>query len=155
VASEELQSIQADLVDYNMVSFLTHTGIRQGRVQADTAYLYGDSASLKLFGMHVVFYNDDGRDRADVVSESGELDQRSNRMVARGHVVLTIYADNRTIESAEINYDPDRNRIWSDSATVMRYADGRVSRGSSFESDLEFKNVQVKNPTGAVGGIVF
>lgn len=155
VASEALQGLQTDLVYYGMVSFLTNEGVRQGRVEADTAFVFNDSTNLQLRNMRIVFYDDDGRERARVVGDSGEMDQRSNRMVARGHVILTIQADGRRVESAELNYDPDRDRIWSDSATTLTYADGRVTKGSSFESDLEFKNLTVKNPTGAIGGIVF
>ncbi len=155
IASNELQGIQADLIDYGMMSYITHAGIREGRVQADTAYFYNDSSSLQLRGMHVVFYNDDGRERAAVVAEGGEMDQKTQSMIARGHVVLTIQGDGRKIESPELNYDPERDRIWSDSVTVLTYPDGRVTRGTAFDSDLEFKNVKIANPTGAIGGIVF
>lgn len=155
VASNELQNIEADLIHYGMVSYLTASGVREGRVQADTAYVYNDSSSLQLRGMRVAFYDEQGRDRATVVAERGELDQNTDRMIARGNVVLTIHGDGRRIESAELNYDPNRDQIWSDSATVLTYPDGRVTRGTSFQSDLEFRNVQVANPRGAIGDIVF
>jgi LPS export ABC transporter protein LptC len=150
-----LESIQADNVIFGMVSYLTSSGVRQGRIDADTAYIYNDSSSIQLRGMHVVFYAEDGTERAVVVAERGELDQVSDRMVARGNVVLTIHTDGRKIESPELQYDPNRDRIWSDSATVMTMADGRVTRGTSFESDLSFDNVKVANPRGAIGEIVF
>ncbi len=138
-----------------MVSYLTSQGVRQGRIDADTAYVYNDSSSIQLQGMHVIFYAEDGQERANVVAERGELDQVSDRMIARGNVVLIIRADGRKIESPELQYDPDRDRIWSDSATVMTMADGRVTRGTAFESDLSFENVNVANPRGAIGEIVF
>jgi LPS export ABC transporter protein LptC len=151
----DLAGIQADNVIFGMVSYLTSKGVRQGRIDADTAYIYNDSSSIQLEGMHVVFYAEDGTERAVVVAERGELDQVSDRMVARGNVVLTIRTDGRKIESPELQYDPNRDRIWSDSATVMTMADGRVTRGTSFESDLSFENVKVANPRGAIGEIVF
>lgn len=155
LASDELQGIKADLVNYGMVSYLTASGVREGRVQADTAYVFNDSSSVQLRGMRVVFYNEDGRERATVVADGGQLDQGTDRMLARGHVVLTIHGDGRRIESAELNYDPNLDRIWSDSATVLTRPDGSVTRGTSFESDLEFNNLRIANPRGAIGEIVF
>jgi LPS export ABC transporter protein LptC len=155
VATEDVQELKADLVNYGMTSFLTAGGVRQGRVQADTAYFYSDSSKIDLVGMHVVFYDEDGRERATVTADGGEMDQASNRMLARGHVVLIVAADGRKIESPELNYDPNRDRIWSDSTTVQTMKNGQVTRGSAFESDLEFKNMRIANPRGAIGDIVF
>ena len=130
-------------------------GVRQGRVEADTAYAYADSSELSIIGMHVVFYDDDGRERATVTADRGHMNQRSQRMEAEGNVVLIVAADGRKIESPELNYDPSRDLIWSDSATVQTLKNGQVTRGSSFKSDLEFKNITIANPRGAVGKIVF
>ncbi len=154
VASSDLQGIKADVVFYGMESYLTSQGIRQGRVQADTAYMFNDSSAIEVRGMHVVFYDDEGREKATVTSNRGELDRKSDRMIARGNVVLVVAADGRKIESAELHYDPDLNRIWSDSATVMHNG-SQVTRGTAFQSDLEFKNVRIENPRGAVGGDIF
>jgi LPS export ABC transporter protein LptC len=109
---------------------------------------------VSIVGMRVIFFDDNGRDRATVTADSGRLNQRTQRMLARGHVVLVVAADGRKIESAELNYDPDRDRIWSDSATVQTLRSGAVTRGTSFESDLEFKNVRIRNIRGG-GDIVF
>ena len=50
VADQELLDLQADNVMYGMVSFLTASGVREGRVQADTAYAYADSARVVIRG---------------------------------------------------------------------------------------------------------
>jgi LPS export ABC transporter protein LptC len=154
VASADVQGIGADLVQYGMVSYLTASGVREGRVQADTAYAFYDSATVKLRGMRLVFYNPDGSERASVTADSGELNENTDRMVARGNVVLVVHADGRRLESSELNYDPDQDRIWSDSATVQTMADGTVTRGTAFQSDLDFKNVVIRNIRGG-GNIVF
>lgn len=154
VAAASTQEIKADGIMYGMTSYVMAAGVRQGRVDADTAYAYNDSAEVSLKGMHVIFYDDNGRERASVKADSGRMNQRTQKMVARGHVVLVVATDGSKIESAEMNYDPDRNLIWSDSATVRTMADGKVTRGSSFKSDLEFKNVTIGNIRGG-GNIVF
>lgn len=154
VAAEAVQNIKASAVLYGMTSYLTKAGVRQGRVDADTAYTYGDSSDIYIVGMHVVFYDDNGRKRATVEADSGRMNRRTQDMVAKGHVVLVVAADGRKIQSAELNYDPNRDMIWSDSATVETMTDGTVTKGSSFRSDLEFKHVTIQNIRGG-GGIVF
>ena len=59
-----------------------------------------------------------------------------------------MHADSSTIESAEIYYEPDIDRIWSDSATVRTLNDGTVQRGTAFESDMSFENLRIANMTG-------
>jgi LPS export ABC transporter protein LptC len=154
VAAEAVQDIKASSIIYGMTSYLMAAGVRQGRVDADTAYTYSDSSDISLIGMHVVFYDDNGRERATVTADSGRMNRRTQSMVAKGNVVLVVAADGRKIQSAELNYDPNRDRLWSDSATVQTTADGVVTKGSSFVSDLEFKHVTIQNIRGG-GGIVF
>ena len=152
MASPELLQLGADNVMYGMTSYLTLSGVREGRIEADTAYLFADSSTAHLRSMRVVFYDDRGEERASVTGLAGEWDQSSDKMIARGNVVLLVRSDGRKIESPEIHYDPQSERIWSDSATVQTLADGTVTRGTAFQSDLEFENLRIENPRG--GGIV-
>jgi LPS export ABC transporter protein LptC len=152
-ASAELIEMGADNVAFGMVSFMTSNGIREGRVEADTAYMFADSSMAKLRRMKIVFYNENGTERAVVTGDRGEWNQNTDRMVAHGNVVLIVHEDGRKIESEELNYDPTQRRIWSDSATVQTMADGSVTRGSAFQSDMEFKNVRIENIRGRVGRI--
>ena len=152
VANEFMAGIEAPVV-FGMTSFITVDGVREGRVEADTAFTFPDSAMIDLRGMTVWFYDEEGRERATVAGRTGEWHQESNYMVARGDVVLRVHTDGSRLESAEIHYDPDNERIWSDSATVRTLADGSVTRGSAFESDIEFENVVVRDPRGSVGRI--
>ena len=152
VASEFMAGIDAPVV-FGMTSFLTVDGVREGRVEADTAFTYPDSAKVDLRVMTVWFYDEEGQERATVSGRTGEWHQETNYMVSRGDVVLRIHTDSTRIESAEIHYDPDTERIWSDSATVRTLADGTVTRGSAFESDIEFENVVVRDPRGNIGRI--
>lgn len=155
IAPAELTEIDADNVLYGMTSFLTASGVREGRVEADTAFFYADSAKVYLRRMELIFYHEDGRARATVTALRGTMDTNTDAMLAQGNVVLIVHADGRRIETSELHYDPQRDRIWSDSATVQTLADGRVSRGTAFESDMEFTNVRIQNPRGDVGEIIF
>ena len=151
VADEELQSMESDAIAFGMVSFITDNGIRQGRVEADTAYVFEDTGLAELHGMNIVFYEEDsGREQATVEGIRGEWNRETNRMVARGDVVLLIHADSSTIESQELFYDPALGRIWSDSATVRTLRDGTVTSGTAFESDMSFENIRIENARGGI-----
>ena len=144
VVSPDLLEMDAEGVMYGMRSMITVEGVREGMVSADTAYFYEDSANVELRQLSLTVYTDEGLERALVTAERGWLNLDTNEMVARGNAVLTVRTDNRIIESAELHYDPNEDRIWSDSATVQRY-EGTISEGSSFESNLDFTNVLIRN----------
>ena len=152
VASEFMQGIDAPVV-FGMVSYITANGVREGRVQADTAFTFADSAKVDLRVMVVTFYDEQGRERATVRGRTGEWNQDTDRMVARGDVELLVHTDSSTLRSQEIFYDPDADRIWSDSATVRTLANGSETRGSAFESDIEFTNVRILNVRGTAGRV--
>lgn len=152
VATEFMQSRDAPVL-FGMVSYISANGVREGRVQADTAFTFADSAKVDLRAMTVTFYDEQGRDRATVRGRTGEWNQDTDRMVARGDVELFVYTDSSTLRSQEIHYDPEIDRIWSDSATVRTLKDGTETRGSAFESDIEFTNVRILNVRGDAGRI--
>lgn len=150
VADEQLQSMEADYVAFGMVSFVTANGIREGRVEADTAYIFEDTGLANLHQMNIVFFDETGRERATVEGVSGEWNRETNRMVARGDVELLVHQDSSTIETQELFYDPGLDRIWSDSATVRTLSDGTVTSGTAFESDMSFENIRIENARGGI-----
>lgn len=142
VPSEYLQ-FDADGVVFQMTHRFTQEGVLQALVLADTAIQWHDSTAVALRVVDLRIYAEDGTERAHVTSQRGTLDTRTERMTARGDVVLVIPGEQRTIESEELHFDPRGERIWSDSAFVMRHQ-GRLLRGASFTSDLEFRNFEIR-----------
>jgi LPS export ABC transporter protein LptC len=151
-APPELEGLDSPIV-FGMVAFMSSNGVREGRIQADTAYTFADNTQVDLRVMTAVFFDENGGDRATVTGREGTWDQETDYMLAMGDVVVLIHEDGSKLESAEINYDPGIDRVWSDSATVRTLADGSVTRGSSFESDIAFENVDLRDPRGAAGRI--
>lgn len=152
----ELEEMEAESVVYQLSTTLTKEGVREAIVQGDTAFFFPDSTVVLLWG-HVrltAFHEESGLQKAAVTSDRGRLDTRSNAMIAWGNAVLEV-ADGRRISSVEIHYEPERNRIWSDSASVLEEADGTVLEGTSFTSDLEFTRLRVANPQSRGGVIRF
>jgi LPS export ABC transporter protein LptC len=150
----EFEQLESNVV-FGMVAFMSANGVREGRIEPETAYTFPDSALVRLHGMIAVFYDENGAGRATVTGREGEWDQETNRMASYGDVVLLVHTDGSRIESAELHYDPDSDRVWSDSATVQTSAEGSVLSGTAFESDIEFTDVRLMNPRGGGGQIRF
>ena len=142
IAAPELLESGADHVMFGLVQQVSVNGIREGRVEADTAFAYPDSSLYSLRNPILVLYNEQGAERARVIAKRGRFNYATKEMVARGDVVLTIPEGNKRVETEELNYDPNGDRIWSDSLTVMR-EQGTVSEGMGFSSDLDFRRLQV------------
>ncbi len=151
-ANEFMQGIDAPVV-FGMASYITTAGVREARVEADTAFTFADSAKVDLRVMTVTFYDEMGLERATVRGTRGEWNQDTDLMVARGDVELLVHSDSSVIRSPEIHYDPESDRIWSDSATSRTMADGTTTSGSSFESDIEFTNIRIRDVRGDAGRI--
>lgn len=152
VVDEFMEGLEAPVV-FGMVSYITTNGVREGRVQADTAFTSPESSRVDLRDMTVTFFDEQGRDRATVRGRTGEWNQDTDQMVARGDVELFVHTDSSTLRSQEIHYDPNIDRIWSDSATTRILKNGTETRGSAFESDIEFTNVRILNVRGDAGRI--
>lgn len=141
VAPEALLNMEADQMVIGVETHLRQEGIRRALLSADTSFFWEDADSVALRNLSLQSYDETGEIRARVTAREGTL-YEGDRMIARRDVVLVIPEEDRRIESEELNYDPEGDRISSDSATVM-YTGDQVITGSSFESDLYFRNVTV------------
>jgi LPS export ABC transporter protein LptC len=147
--AQDYESLPADQVLIAVEHSMTNGGIRRSLLKSDTTYMFNDSASVHLRGVNLEMYTETGELRATLTSLTGELDQNTNRMVARGNVVLTVRgANGRTVWSEELHYDPQQGRMWSDVPTRTRTVDGQEMSGDAFTSDDSFSNFRVTNVRG-------
>ncbi|HEV2129556.1 MAG TPA: LPS export ABC transporter periplasmic protein LptC, partial [Longimicrobiaceae bacterium] len=80
-------------------------------------------------------------------------DSASGQMVARGNVVLTTLDTDaqRRLETEELHYDLNGDRMWSTQAVVLH--DGPTTvHGTSFRADARFQNrvIEGARTTGGV-----
>jgi LPS export ABC transporter protein LptC len=142
VASDGVPEMDADQVVIGFEHVQTQEGVRQSILVADTAFFWEGADSVVFLNVRMTAFSETGAIRATVTSQRGI--QRDHRLVARQSVVLSIPEDSRRIESEELHHDPELERIWSDSATVM-YTGEQTVYGSAFQSDLQFSNVTVRD----------
>lgn len=141
-------------IDYiimeQMENVLTRNGVRSGLVTSDSSYIYEDSSTAHLFGVHMILYSETGVEESNLTADQGWLHQRTDELTAVGNVVLTIPQDGRRIETSELHYDPVRDEISSDSSTLQILNGNRTRATCGFSSDLSFRNFNLCGPIGDI-----
>jgi len=147
VAGHGFRNLPADQVVFDLDTDIKELGVLRARLHADTAYIWEDSATTLMFPMDLKLYDENGTENAHLTAREGELDSRTNRMVARGDVVLVADGGARRILTEELHYDPRIARVWSDVHTVFYDGDSRME-GQGFRADDGMRDVEVFQSTG-------
>lgn len=141
------RDLPADHVVWDLDTDIKDMGSLRARIHADTAYIWEDSARTLMFPVEIRLFDDNGAQTAHLTAREGEHNTNTDRMVARGNVVLVTEEDGRRLLTEELHYDPRRGRIWSDVATVMHQGDTRVE-GSGFRANEDMSDIEVFGSTG-------
>lgn len=138
----------ADQIIYGMRHKVTTEGVRKADLRSDTAYTRPGDPVVRLRGVRLVFFDENGRQTGELTSKTGEYNLGAGTMIARGNAVLTLSGPKgpRVIETEELHYEQRADKVWSDVATTMKEA-GNTYRGNSFTSDTKFQNVNVQQLT--------
>lgn len=149
----EAPDLPADMVIEGVTYTITLEGVREALLVADSGYVHEDSAAVDLVDVDLRVYEaSTGGEKAHIVSETGVLNTRTQAMIARGSVRVSL-ADGAVITTEELHYRPEEDRIWSEVATTM-VRGGTTVRGTGFTSDAEFRNYQIQGAR-TEGGIRF
>lgn len=146
LASSDQLAVDADNVVIGLTHNMTKEGVRSALLYADTAYVYEDSSQMELRRVRLTLYDESGRKTADVTSQRGRLNTVTRQMTVTGAVDLKTTQSGQRIQTEELHYDPQSDRLWSDVRTVLT-EQGTVVRGSGFTSDSRLRNLQVRGAT--------
>jgi LPS export ABC transporter protein LptC len=145
---ENFREVPADMIVIGMTEYMTAAGLRRARLRGDTAYVHDDSGKVKVKGVDLLIFDEQGGESAKLTSRDGDFNTATQAMVARGNVVLiTTKGKTRRIETEELFYEPQNKRIWSNVKTLM-IEDGERATGDGFTADDQFQNIQIKNLRG-------
>jgi LPS export ABC transporter protein LptC len=147
VAGSGFRTLPADQIVFDLEMDIKDLGVLRARLHADTAYIWEDSAKTLMFPVDLRLFDDHGGENAHLTAREGELETRTNAMVARGDVVLVSPEQNRRILTEELHYDPRTKRIWSDVHTVFFDGASRIE-GQGFRADDQMRDVEVFQATG-------
>jgi LPS export ABC transporter protein LptC len=129
-------------------TFTNPDGIRSSVLRFDTLYSWNDSVDSEIRGVDLTVFNLDGSERARVTALGGTVDPLFQGFTAHGNVVVIIPSEGRRVETEELQFDPEGEQIRSETCFVMTAPGAAPVRGSSFVSDLEFRNFHVENTGG-------
>ena len=139
-------SDSADQVLYGFVHYLTRDGVREGRVEADTAYFYDPTQTTILRNMRLSFIDSAGTENATITSKIGTYKWQTGDMTADSNVVLRSN-DGRVLKSEQLFYDATKKEL--STPLFFTYDNtGDHIQGQGFRSDLKFEHVVVKQPVG-------
>ena len=153
VASGDVANMEADQVMFGVEHFVTGNGVVRGVLRSDTAFMYEDSALVRVRPVDLTLFSEEGDTAGVVTARGGVLNTRTQVMVATGDVVVQEVGGDR-IETEELHFDPNRDRVWSEVATVI-HRQGSVLRGTGFTSNTQLTDTRLDTPRGEVQGIEF
>jgi LPS export ABC transporter protein LptC len=135
----------ASQVTYGMNMRVTENGILKADLFADTAVTPVGETRTQMKKVRLTFFNP-GEPPSKLTSKTGEYDQVSGAMIARGNVILIVPGDkgSRTIKSEELHWDQRSDRVWSEKVTSITES-GQTLVTQGFTSNAKFTNVQGNN----------
>ena len=139
----------ADQVLEGFSHYVTNEGVRQSRVEADTAYFYEATQITNLVNVKVTFYDLKGAESSTLTSKTGVYRWQDGSMEANGNVVV-VSPDGRRLATERLRYDNTSNQISTDRHFTFDRGDEHLE-GNSFRSDPDFRNVVTDRPRGVAG----
>ncbi len=140
----------ADQVMFKMSTKITNEGVLRSYVEADTAYIYQRSQIMDLRKFTARLLDEKGNLKSTLTADQGLYVTYSNKLDARGHVVITS-TDGDRIQTEHLIYDKMANQVTIDTAFVYDSPKGHLT-GNSLISDIDFNNVTVGQPKGRQKG---
>lgn len=120
---------------------MTSQGVKKAVLRAEQLYFYDQTSTVIGDTIQVDFYNPQGEFLSMLTAKTGTINQATQAMTATGNVFVR--GTDSTIETEELHYDPEKDRIWSDVPTTINQR-GNVIRGKGVESDPALKEIQIR-----------
>lgn len=139
-ASEETSGAEREIKGFELTE--THEGRRSWVLHAETAWRFANFDEVKLKDPKLEFYDDQGKMTSTLTARRGTVDEKSGNMNAE-EAVLLVTTDGDTLETDEMNYDRDEDRITGPGHVRIRKPD-RVLTGVGFEAKPDLSEYQVK-----------
>lgn len=149
-ATESVVADSADQIMLRMATKITNEGVLRSYVEADTAFIYQRSQTMDLRRFTARLLDEKGNLKSTLTADRGLYVTYSNKLDARGHVVVTT-VDGQKITTAHLIYDKMANQVTIDTTFAYDSRKGRLT-GNCMKSDIDFTNVDVCQPKGRQKG---
>lgn len=140
---ESTQNVEITFSDSGRVSFEI-TAPLLNKYNGDNSYM--DCPE----GIRIISYDVNGEKEAILTAEYAISEERTQRMEANTHVVITNVKNGDTLKTEKIIWDKGSKRIHSDVEVRQIRSDGTVNIGDGFDADERFTKYTVRNPRGEI-----
>lgn len=152
VAEVEQAADSADQLMIGLRQVMTHEGIRQAYLEADSAFIYETSGRVELKDIRVTFFTVTGVETSVLTAKEGAYNLRSGQMEARRECVVVMTSGAR-LTSSVLRYDQTKNEVSTDQPFVYDATDRHIE-GEGFVSDPAFTSIRTLRPRGTAGRFV-
>ncbi|MCX6825784.1 MAG: LPS export ABC transporter periplasmic protein LptC [candidate division Zixibacteria bacterium] len=147
--SVKVAKVRPDQQLRNAHIILYNKALKTTDVQADYVEKYEKYDSTLAWILKVLFFDSTGREVSNLVADSGLVREKTNTMVANGHVVV-ITEDSARLETEQLSWNARDNKIESDSFVTI-YQRGDTLTGYGLEADQRLTRIKIKKQvTGSI-----
>src|SRR5688500_7549659 len=133
----------ADQVMSGVQFLLTGGGVQQGKLLADSGFMFENSTRIELRGVTTDFFTKTGEKTGTLTAREGTYRKQRGDLEARKDVVVISADSRRRLETEQLRFDERTNLITTDSAFVITQ-DGQVARGVGFSTDPDVRRFECK-----------
>ena len=139
----------ADQVLSGVEFLLTAGGVQQGKLEADSGFMFENSTRIELRHVHTDFFTKTGDQTGTLTSREGTYLKAQGSLEARDSVVVVSTDGRRRLTTPQLRYDERTNLITTDSAYTLTQ-EGQVHRGIGFATDPDFRRFECKSACSGI-----
>jgi len=134
----------ADQVLSGVEFLLTAGGVQQGKLNADSGFMFDNSTRIELRHVRTDFYTKTGDPTGVLTSRAGTYLKSQGNLEARDSVLVVSTDGRRRLTTQQLRFNEQSNLITTDSAYVLTQ-DGQVNRGVGFSTDPDLTRFECKS----------
>ena len=142
----------ADQVLSGVEFLLTERGVQQGKLEADSGFMFENSTRIELRHVHTDFFTKTGDPTGTLTSREGTYLKARGSLEARDSVVVVSTDGRRRLTTQQLRFDQRTNLITTDSAYTLTQ-DGQVHRGVGFATDPNFTRFECKSACSGIAAV--
>ena len=139
----------ADQVLSGIEFLLTAGGVQQGKLKADSGFMFENSTRIELRHVTTDFFTKTGDPTGTLTSREGTYLKARGSLEARDNVVVVSTDGRRRLTTPQLRYDERTNLITTDSAYTLTQ-EGQVHRGVGFATDPDFTRFECKSACSGI-----
>ncbi len=90
---------------------------------------------------------ENGEDSAEVLGKRGTFDYTKKQVTIEGNALVRSFIEKTDLTTERFFYDIDKDRVWSDTKTIVTRANTKVTARGGIETDSKLQVIELKKQT--------